>query len=96
MIVLIMSAKPCCADQGCQDTINEIKEQAAKQSSHEKECIGCSPFFMCCSCFGFVVTNPVLTSIEVIFESPERIYASYTHPYLKEVALAIWQPPQLS
>ncbi|RYE14445.1 MAG: hypothetical protein EOP45_19620 [Sphingobacteriaceae bacterium] len=64
--------------------------------SEEKECQGCSPFFSCGSCVGFIVAKPVMHTLTFVAEKVVRTYASYQQPNLKEISLAIWQPPQSS
>ncbi|WP_158826877.1 hypothetical protein [Mucilaginibacter lacusdianchii] len=94
--VLILSARPCCADRDCESRIDVKHEQRDKQSSKEKECAGCSPFFSCGSCIGFIIAKSVVHTISLIAEQPERSYTPYCQPAHKDIALAIWQPPRLS
>lgn len=93
--VVLLSAKPCCADRECQEQSSVKKEQARKTSSKEKECQGCSPFFSCGSCVGFIVAKPVTHTLAFVAENEVRSYAPYEQAGFKEISLAIWQPPQL-
>src|ERR1700754_992131 len=66
LCVVLLSARPCCADNDCRENTSTVKkEQAGKNSSQEKTCPGCSPFFSCGSCAGFVVTKPVTHNLRL-------------------------------
>ena len=88
-----MSAKPCCADQDCEDI--SYQKHAVNQASHEKKCLDCSPFFSCGSCVGFIVAKSVLAFSCIHYEQLQQIHFFYKHPDLKDVALSVWQPPRL-
>jgi hypothetical protein len=94
--VLLLSAKPCCADNDCYGKIAAKKELTAKSSSNEKECPGCSPFFTCGSCVGFIVSKPFTITLPVIPENQIEYYTIYKQPYIEKVALSIWLPPKIS
>ncbi|WP_374950906.1 hypothetical protein [Mucilaginibacter sp.] len=70
------------------------KEFAGKTSPVQKDCKGCSPFFSCGACAGFIITAPVVHLFTPVEQSIKHT-ASYQHPFLQQIALAIWQPPQL-
>ncbi|MCS3733583.1 hypothetical protein [Mucilaginibacter dorajii] len=91
VFVIMLSAKPCCADNDCRLKQADKKEQGSK----EKDCAGCSPFFICGACVGFVVAKPVALHIKRVAETPEKTHFFYQLPFVKQVSLAIWQPPQL-
>ncbi|RYE27036.1 MAG: TonB-dependent receptor [Sphingobacteriaceae bacterium] len=93
--VVLLSVKPCCADRECQEKSSLKKELAGKTPSKEKECQGCSPFFSCGSCVGFIIAKPITHTLAFVAENTVRSYAPYEQPNLKEISLAIWQPPQL-
>jgi hypothetical protein len=94
--VIMLSIKPCCADNDCQGKELSKKELAGKSPIKEKECSGCSPFFTCGSCVGFVISRPLILDLKLTAEIPVKIYARYQQPNVQEVSLSIWQPPQLS
>lgn len=94
--VLLLSARPCCADDACSSKSLNVKEPASKTSLPEKECAGCSPFFSCGSCAGFVIGKPVMNPVLFVVLIPVKHYGAYKQPYIKEIALTIWQPPKLS
>jgi hypothetical protein len=97
LYVVLLSARPCCADNDCRENTAAVKkEQAGKNALPEKTCPGCSPFFSCGACAGFVIAKPVTHNLRLIAENKAVTYAPYQQPNLKEVAQAIWQPPQLS
>jgi len=93
--VIMLTVKPCCADD-CRTEQTTKTEQASKLPFKNKECPGCSPFFTCGTCVGFVVAKPFTLDLKLIAESPAKIYADYQQPHVKHVPLSIWQPPQLS
>jgi predicted metal-binding protein len=92
--VVLLSIKPCCADNDCNDAALQ-KEQAGNRP-HKKECSGCSPFFTCGSCVGFIVTKPLAIALAQAAEVPFKHCTAYQQPCIPAVSLAIWQPPQLS
>jgi len=94
--IIVLSTRPCCSDNDCQGKIAAKKERADKSPAKEKECPGCSPFFTCGSCVGFVISKPLILDLKLFAESPAKIYADYNQPYVQQVSLSIWQPPQLS
>ena len=94
--VIMLSTRPCCADNDCQGKELSKKELAGKSPIKEKECPGCSPFFTCGSCVGFVIAKPFRLDLKLVAETQVKIYADYNQPYVQQVSLSIWQPPQLS
>jgi hypothetical protein len=96
IIVLLLTAKPCCADSDCGNKIAAAKNTSAQSSPKEKDCQGCSPFFACGSCSGFTVSKAVDHALFVMPQVPVKHTIAYRQPYTEDVARAIWQPPQLS
>ncbi|WP_299515116.1 hypothetical protein [Mucilaginibacter sp.] len=92
----MLSTKPCCTDNDCQGKELTKKELTGKSPIKEKECPGCSPFFTCGICVGFVIAKPLMLDLKLVAETPAKIYTDYNQPYVQEVSLSIWQPPQLS
>jgi hypothetical protein len=92
----MLSAKPCCTDNGLQGEVTIKKELAGKTSPKEKECQDCSPFSTCCTCTGFILTKPFAPNLKLVSETPVTRYVAYQQPFVHDVALAIWQPPKLS
>jgi hypothetical protein len=92
----MLSTRPCCADNDCQGKVVTKNEQADKSPIKEKECPGCSPFFTCGTCVGFVTSKPLMIDLKLVAETPVKIYAHYQQRYVQQVSLSIWQPPQLS
>ena len=94
--VMLLSLKPCCSDNDCRDNKDVSKKELSRNaSSKEKECQGCSPFFTCGSCVGFILAKPFTSSLKPIAETPAKIYGAYQQPYVQQVSLSIWQPPKL-
>lgn len=94
LYVVLLSAKPCCADKDCKRSAKQ--EQSNKRSDQERECAGCSPFFTCGNCAGFIVTQLVLLHLPLIIESMAEHVSTYQQPRLEKVALSVWLPPELS
>jgi hypothetical protein len=93
--VIMLSTKPCCSDNDCQGKELTKNEQARKSPIKEKECHGCSPFLTCGTCVGFVIAKPLNLNLKFMVETPVQIYACYQQPFVQQVSLSIWQPPQL-
>ncbi|RFZ85427.1 hypothetical protein DYU05_07470 [Mucilaginibacter terrenus] len=91
----MLAVRPCCSDN-CMETAPLQKELAGKSLPKEKGCQGCSPFFSCGSCAGFVVNNAVFYTATIAREEPVEHSSAYRQPILKEVAQSIWQPPKIS
>jgi hypothetical protein len=95
LYVLLLSARPCCADNDCADEIAPKKELADHKAPLEKHCEACSPFFKCGSCAGFILSKPI-SPVLIMAGKPIQSFAPYRQPNLNKITLAIWQPPQLS
>jgi hypothetical protein len=94
--VMMLSGKPCCADNDCHEKFTTKTEQSSKSSSKEKECSGCSPFFTCGSCVGFIVSKPITITFAVISENYTLHFTAYREPDVKKIALSVWLPPKIS
>ncbi|HTE00391.1 MAG TPA: DUF6660 family protein [Mucilaginibacter sp.] len=94
--VLILSVKPCCDEQDCQGSTVIKKEQAGKTSSAENDCQGCCTFFSCSSCAGFITAEPLNHFSSLVPQIKAKCHTAYCQPFIKEITLSIWQPPQLS
>jgi hypothetical protein len=96
MYVLLLSAKPCCADKLCQQNISQQKNKTEKAASEEKDCPGCSPFYTCGSCPGFIVITQVKATLPILTETAMKAYLPYEQSFYKQITLSVWQPPKLS
>jgi hypothetical protein len=94
--VLLLSARSCCADKECQQQISQQKRKTEKAASEEKECPGCSPFFSCGSCLGFIVVSRLTTTLPAPSEMPVETFKPYPKCFYKQITLSVWQPPKLS
>jgi len=92
----MLSTRPCCADNDCQGKELAKNEVTGKSPIKEKECPGCSPFFTCGTCVGFVIAKPLMLDLKLVPETSAKIYSRYQQPHFQQVSLSIWQPPQLS
>jgi hypothetical protein len=93
--VLLLTASPCCTGDDCQDKAGSKKEHTDK-ASKDKDCAGCSAFFTCGSCAGFILNKHFSIALPTVAESHPREYAPYQQPALQNTARAIWLPPKLS
>jgi len=94
--VILLSTKPCCADNDCQRKIATKKEQADKSPTKEKECPGCSPFFTCGSCVGFIVCKLLTINFPIVAKNHKTYHLAYQQPYIEKISLSIWLPPKIS
>ncbi|WP_354432042.1 MULTISPECIES: DUF6660 family protein [unclassified Mucilaginibacter] len=90
-VVFFLSVKPCCTDSDC-DTGVKTEQGAA---SNAKDCAGCSPFFSCGTCAGFTVAKTATITLPANSAKLMQSYPAYQQPNVKDVVLAIWQPPKL-
>ncbi|MEB0260258.1 MULTISPECIES: DUF6660 family protein [unclassified Mucilaginibacter] len=90
-IVVFLSVKPCCTDSNCDAAVKTEKNSTSKA----KDCAGCSPFFSCGTCAGFTITKTTAITLPVNPVNAIQTYPVYQQPNIKDVVLAIWQPPQL-
>jgi len=93
--VVLLSAHPCCADRDCDREPAVEKSQAKNNTPKENDCQGCSPFFTCGSCVGFVAVEQVNVNIDFLVESELAGNTSYHRPDFEEIIFAVWQPPRL-
>ncbi|MFD0794915.1 hypothetical protein ACFQZX_14910 [Mucilaginibacter litoreus] len=93
--IIMLSARPCCADKQCNGEGVVKNDQSAGRSTEKDKCPGCSPFFSCGSCVGFIVNKQVIITNLLIEQHTEKLYLPYQEPSLPKVSLSIWQPPQL-
>ena len=95
IMVLALSVMPCADD--ARALAHKIAKTEFVKSSQQEECPKtdvCSPFCHCSCCAGFSFTRftSYLTGIAVFQNTVE---AAYLPAEIIEVALPIWQPPQL-
>jgi hypothetical protein len=96
MYVVLLSTKPCCDDNDCRVSGIVTKGHAGKVPAKTQECPGCSSFFTCGSCAGFVISEPLTIRLTAV-AADHMVYGNvYSQPDLQEVAMAIWLPPKLS
>jgi hypothetical protein len=94
--VIMLAAKPCCADNDCRAVVGSKNELAGKVPAKEKECPGCSPFFTCGTCVGFVISQPLSVQLPTVALDQIEHGNIYRQPRIEKVLLSIWQPPKLS
>jgi len=95
LYVVLLSANPCCVDRDCDGEHAVEKSQAKNSTPKEKDCHGCSPFFTCGSCVGFVAVKKVVFNIDFLVGSTVSGNAFYLQPDFQEIIFAVWQPPRL-
>jgi hypothetical protein len=94
--VMLLSVRPCCTDSDCSRDSVAKNEVPAKTPLSDKDCQGCSPFFTCGTCAGFVLTKAVSADILLYPSIAVEHSADYRQFYIQKISLAIWQPPKLS
>jgi len=94
--VLLLSLTPCCSDDTCLKPTAANETEQSKSPAKEKECRGCSPFFTCGSCSGFVIAKPFMLSAAMPEAITNRSYPPYKSPAVQKIPLSIWLPPKLS
>lgn len=95
VVVLALSIMPCADDANAMNG-SKAKTELTK-SPHQKDSSqseACSPFCQCSCCAGFSINHLVaaITSIPQYGGNPT---SSFLPANVREVALPIWQPPQL-
>jgi hypothetical protein len=91
--VMLLAVKPCCINDKCLQ--QGRAESAQTGNTKEKECKGCSPFFSCGTCTGFIVSKHIVYTANTFADVAVRAYAVYQQPYVQEISSAIWQPPKI-
>ncbi len=93
LLVLVLGMLPC-ADAN--EMHSSAKTEISKQSQHKdtQQQDDCSPFCQCTCCAGFFINHPIAFAATLPLFQTERVGSSLSADVL-EVALPIWQPPQL-
>lgn len=96
IIVLALSFVPC------MDSVNEnystslisvISKSSEKKQSRDND--SCSPFCTCNCCPGFTLANKNYQLVHPFLDKTEKIALNLPFQ-ITNIALPIWQPPQLS
>jgi hypothetical protein len=95
-IILALSCLPC--RDGIVARLEKGKIEFAKstnsqQDTHKSD--ACSPFCSCSCCTGTNFSFTLVTVDNIIFHNAKHA-AALIPSSLREIALPIWQPPQLS
>lgn len=94
-MVLVLSCMPC-ADAASFLKSNKQKHETVKtahQQEHENTDT-CSPFCHCACCAGFSV-NHTIAGVNAIVFYAEIPKTSFLPSKVIEIALPVWQPPQI-
>jgi hypothetical protein len=96
LYILLLSAIPCQADDGC--CIDEAFTTAARHKNSlpdNKTSLPCSPFFACGTCHGFIIPEAgiSLQHKEISLVPKPTLPADNTLPGFSSF---IWQPPRIS
>lgn len=86
---------PCCADDECREDASRGTDQSAEKPTKE-ECPGCSPFYACGSCAGFILPKDSAEAVSTERIQNRGTYIQYLTPKAQDIITSIWQPPQLS
>ena len=96
VLVLTLSVVPC-ADNGNAMYAGKAKTEITKPSEQQQDnnhSEACSPFCQCSCCAGFYI-NHFIASIIIIPLYVGNSSCSFLPADVNEVALPIWQPPQI-
>ncbi|RYY32378.1 MAG: hypothetical protein EOP46_19125 [Sphingobacteriaceae bacterium] len=91
---VLLSVMPCCTDDICTETTSE-QSITKVTDSQDADCKACSPFYCCSSCVGFVMM-PVTAQYATTVTTLAKQYPILATSAVKDIPLAIWQPPKLS
>ncbi len=93
VLVLAQSVMPC-ADAEVAPNAGKAKitKQSQQQSNNHSD--ACSPFCSCACCAGFSI-NHFIASIAIIPPYESNLVTGFLPSVIMEVALPIWQPPQI-
>ena len=95
IMVLALGVMPCADDANAMDN-SKAKTELTK-STHQKDSPqseACSPFCQCSCCAGFYI-NHFIASIIIIPLYGGNSSCRFLPADVNEVALPIWQPPQI-
>jgi hypothetical protein len=94
-LVLALSVMPC-ADIGVSANDSKAKTELAKSNTQKGDTQrdDCSPFCHCTCCAGFSI-NHFVASITIIPPYESTTKTAHLPSSVFDVALPIWQPPQL-
>jgi hypothetical protein len=90
--LILLSAVPCCAFDGCPD---DKTEQTTNHESGDEDCGNCSPFFSCEGCATATIAYR-LVSFEFVSLQVLPVYTTYIQVSLPQVNYDFWQPPKIS
>ncbi|WP_143774322.1 DUF6660 family protein [Niastella vici] len=97
VIVLMQSWMPC-ADDAAVSTgakANTIISKSPAQQKDKNHNDNCSPFCQCACCAGFSI-NHSFASVSALEVICSQHFTSYLPINIIEIALPVWQPPQLA
>ncbi|RYZ54678.1 MAG: hypothetical protein EOP49_04545 [Sphingobacteriales bacterium] len=97
VIVLTLTAMPCCAFEGGEAHAHKAR-QIEKHACNEQDddcCKDCSPFYVCGTCIGFTVTTQQVMTFAIQLK-PVLHGSVYVPVKLQMIPITIWQPPKLS
>jgi len=83
-------------ENDCRQNISIENNKTPKSTFPEKECPGCSAFFSCGSCPGFIVAiaSKAIPFTPVVL--PVETYKPYKQAFYQNITQSVWQPPKLS
>lgn len=94
-LVLALSVMPC-ADAGATIYDGKAKSEITKTTDAQghTDADACSPFCYCACCASFSI-NHFIVSFNIIPPNVSNPISSYLPADIIEVALPVWQPPQI-
>ena len=93
ILVLALSIMPC-ADSGANESKATTVVKKSNHQQNDPQQDDCSPFCQC-SCCGTFSPNHFITTISYIPSYLIISKSSFLSANILEIALPIWQPPQL-
>ena len=86
---------PCAdADTAGNDSNAKTELTKSNQERNNSQQDDCSPFCQCSCCAGFCI-NHIITSIEITTPGGSKIQPAFLPAGILDIALPVWQPPQL-
>jgi len=96
LFVFILSVKPCCADDTCNDSDRTVTTEHAHDQQPENDCgTDCCLFNNCGSSGGFIFSTASFSIIPSTIQLAKQGSVYYSS-FLSVFHPSIWQPPKVS
>jgi len=91
--LILLSAVPCCAFDGCPDDKNAMEQTANHEQGDKDNCGTCSPFFNCEGCCSATTHSGTVTA-SVLPVTSKPVYAAFIPAAIPLISYDFWQPPK--